>query len=566
MYTRIKTSPNSPKKAVQIVESCRIGKQVRQRIVRHVGTALDDTELQQLKDLAEYIIARLENERQPVLFAPETLAQMAIQARARNQTQKDEPLSVDLKQLREEQRVITGIHEVYGAIYQELGFQQAFSNPARQVAASKNLYHLVMARIANPSSKRASVDQLAAGFGIELSLSAVYRMMDKIDADVIANITQRSYQAAASLLRQDINVIFYDCTTLYFESFSEDDLKQNGYSKDLKFNQPQVLVALLITTEGLPIGYEVFPGSTFEGDTLRTALAQLEQQYRIGRIIFVADSALLSKANLALLERSGYKYIVSARLKNLAKVWQDQVLDQTLYRPLTQEEDQATVCELAYENGRRLIVTWSRKRAEKDRCDRQKAVEKLERKLRQSQNPAALISNYGYRRFLKLSQDVTVNVDEGKIAVAAAWDGLHGVITNLPVGSHAGEAAALSAEEIIRHYHGLWQIEHCFRISKHDLRIRPIFHWTSRRVRAHLAICFMALVCVRHLTYRVAHQYQALSAAQIRNHLSGIQMSILRHQQNGDRYALPSSFTSEAKKIYQAVGKKLNAVPFKIAP
>jgi hypothetical protein len=245
MYIRIKTTPNSPRKSVQIVESVRDGNKVRQKIIRYVGIAMDDDELKRLIDLAEHIKAKFESEGpQLSLLSHEEAAKYAIEARKK---EDDKPLHVNLKELEEEQRVVIGIHEAYGKVYEELGFQRALTSPSRQAYNTDLLEHMVMARIANPQSKRASVKMLERDFGISIPLHKVYRMMDAVDDKAILRIQDIAYNAAMSLLNQKVNALFYDCTTLYFESFSEDELKQNGYSKDLKFNQPQVLLALVVT-------------------------------------------------------------------------------------------------------------------------------------------------------------------------------------------------------------------------------------------------------------------------------------------------------------------------------
>jgi hypothetical protein len=181
MFIRIKTSKNSPKKSVQIVESYRNEKnQPRQRIVRHMGTALTDKELERLKDFAEYEKAELEAQKTPSLFKPEQLAEMAIEAR---KNINNKPLNVNLKNLVEEARITTGIHEVFGSVYEQLGFHKLFG--ARKEACGRNLCHITMARIANPDSKRGSVRDLSKDFGIDISLDSVYRMMDGIDDSII---------------------------------------------------------------------------------------------------------------------------------------------------------------------------------------------------------------------------------------------------------------------------------------------------------------------------------------------------------------------------------------------
>jgi len=554
MFIRIKISPNSPNRAIQIVESHRDGNKVKQRIVRHVGTALNDDEVKRMVELAEHIKASMEEGSQPGLFSPEEMAEIAIQARNR---QTDEPLPVDLKKLREQQRMIVGIHEVYGRVYEELGFNKVLPNPKRKTAAIKNLFHIVMGRIANPVSKMATVNDLSENFGVELSLPSVYRMMEQIDDKVVSNIQQQAYRTACGIFKQSINVLFYDCTTLYFESFIEDELKEDGYSKDMKFNQPQVLLALLVTEHGMPIGYEVFPGSQYEGYTLEKAVKKIEEDYHINEVVFVADSAMLSEDNLQLLESMGKKYIVGARLKNMSKKNQDKILDKNDYRKLSNPDDkyEYSIKEIAFDN-RRLIVSYNEKNAKKDAFDREKSIGRLLAKLKNNKNnPSDLISNFGYKKFLKITGDATVEINQEKIEREKLWDGLHGVMTNHP---------DLTPEQIIQQYHGLWQVEQCFRISKYDLKIRPVFHWTPQKIKAHIAICFMALTCVRYLHYRTKTQYVPLSEQNIRQQLLSVQISVLKHQQSKILYGVPSPIKQDIKKIYQIMGLKLSDIPFKI--
>ena len=153
------------------------------------------------------------------------------------------------------------------------------------------------------------------------------------------------------------------------------------------------------------------------------------------------------------------------------------------------------------DQNKKLLVSHSAKRARKDAYDREKAIVKLRKKLKKSKNPKELISNSGNCKFLRIEGDSEIHLDEDKCAQAAVWDGLHGVITN---------DFNLSPEDAINQYRGLWQVEESFRITKHDLKVRPIFHWTPNRIRAHLVISFMAFTCVRHLEHRVKLQYQKL--------------------------------------------------------
>ena len=390
--------------------------------------------------------------------------------------------------------------------------------------------------------------------GGSLDLKKVYRMMDQIDDKAQDYIRAKAYENAVGLLGQSIKVAFYDCTTLYFESVQNDELKATGYSKDGKFNQVQVLLALLSTTAGIPIGYEVFSGNTFEGHTLQEALDQLETKFDIKQVIFVADSAMLSNENITTLEKRKFPYIVAARLKSLKGSWVDKIQNLDNYQPSTSSD--ISIASFDYEEGRKLIMTHSVQRAKKDQHDRQKAIDQITKRLSKNKSVKGIINNFGYKKYLNIDSDAKITVNEHKIQEAEKWDGLHGVITNVD---------NLSPQEIVQHYHGLWQIEECFRISKHDMRVRPIFHWTPRRIKAHIAICFISLVCIRTLEHRVALQYKKLSPEKICNELLHAQVSILRHQKTNASYGLPSKITQDLKKIYQVLAKKRRDTPFFIS-
>ena len=406
-----------------------------------------------------------------------------------------------------------------------------------------------MARIANPASKRKSLMDLERDFGIKLDLNAVYRTLDYVDAQSQELIKKKAWDAATGLFAEKIDVVFYDCTTLYFESFNEDELREKGLSKEHKFSESQVLLAMMVTRQGLPLGYRLYNGATWEGHTLKDAIAHLECMAEVDRVVFVADSGLLSKDNLELLEKSKKQYIVAARLKSQPESIKKQILDKASY----QQGDKMLFKEIALPGERRLLVNYTEKRAKKDAYDRQKALVKMQKKMNKSKNPESFITNNSYRKYLKIENPQSVTVDQEKIRYAEQWDGLHGVITNVP---------NMPAKEAFEQYRGLWQIEETFRLTKHDLRVRPIYHWTPRRIHAHLAISFMALVCIRHLSYRVKLQYQPLSPEIIRNELVHVQQSILIHKTKGTRYGIPSKPTLHAQKIYQVMGEKLSATPF----
>lgn len=558
MFVRVKTTPNSPRKAVQLVEGVRVDGKVRQRIVRHVGVAADEAELARLKELGEYLKARIAHERQPGLFPPEQVAEQVIEAGRREAEAPDtEPLPVDLKALREERRIVTGVHEACGAVYRELGFDRLLSR--RHRASAPALFHTVMARVANPDSKRATARRLGRDFGVSLALEKIYRMMDRLDAKAIDRLKARVASNTAALLGGPLDVLFFDCTTLHFESVAEDEagggkdaLRAFGYSKDGKPHRVQVVLALAVTREGLPVGYEVFPGSTYEGSTFLPAVRALRRRHAGAEAVCVADAGMFSHGNLSELEAAGHRYIVGARLRGLPKALKDRILDVGRYRRVEGGEAGGKVGVFRH-RGRRIVVAYSPKRARKDAADRQRAVRRLLGRLDRNRRPKSLVSG-GAARFVRMRGKGRWELDPDKIAAAARWDGLRGVVTN---------ARGMPAAELFERYRGLWQVERSFRITKHDLKVRPIYHWTPGRVRAHLAIAYMAFACVRHLAYRMKLQKKRnLSPEAVRDALLHRQCSVLRDTATGRRYAIPSPATPEAQLIYEALGLKLSDVPY----
>ena len=552
MYIRTRKRENG-KVTILIVENVRTGAKVHQKTLRNVATVFPD-EVARFLELAEHIKIEMEVERLPKLFPAPTLSEMVISSRNLSLTD-DSPLPVNLRNLREESRIVTGIHDIYGSLYDEIGFSRVMKTCPVSRSVVKDV---LMARLAKPCSKRSTCELLERDFGINIGLEKIYRMLDTLTEKRINRLQDICWQHSKGLFTEEIKVMFYDCTTLYFESFTEDELRRFGYSKDHKFNQGQVLLALMVTNEGLPVGYDVFPGNMYEGDTFKTAIDRIKVRYGVKRVVIVADSGLLSKQNIALLEKEKLEYILGARLKSLSEKWQDRILDNTQYEKKEKDGEVLRIATYSYTEKQRLIVTHNTKRAEKDRKDREKSIEKLRQKLEKSKNPKSLISNYGYRKFLTVDGEVQVLVDEEKLQREALWDGLHGVITNT-------RDKDMKPEEALSHYHGLWQVEDSFRVEKHDLRVRPVFHWTAKRIKAHIAICYMAFALIRFLQYKIKQKTgEAFSAERIGEELFRIQESVLINTVDNNRYVVPSKPSKDALKIYEVINKKRHVVPFRL--
>ncbi len=566
MFVRIKKSNNRKNTAIQLVEGIRdpITNKVKQTVVRHIGSASDEAEIAKLIELGEFIKAEIEASMQPNFLSSDTLATIATDSKKISQIEEQDYKIDDIRKLQQESRTILGIHEVYGKIYDNLGFNKILYNPARQLHAQNIIRNITLARIANPQSKRESVNFLASDYGIDLKLDSVYNSMDKIDDHSINKIQSYATCAAQTLFPEKIDVLFYDATTLYFESFTEDELRSKGFSKEHKFNETQILLSIFVTKKGIPIGWEIFPGSTYEGHTLLQSLEGLKKRFSIDNIIFVADSGMLNEENLGLLEEAGYKYIVGARIKNMGKCVTKELLDKEGYVNFAHNEDQyrGKIISIPQESApedkktvRNLVVTYSEKRARKDENDRTKALRKLTKMLNKSHSIKPMVGANGWKKYLQIEGDSTVGIDFTKIEAAIVWDGLHGVITNIEDPNIC---------EVMDHYRGLWQVEETFRVSKHDIKIRPIYHWNPERIKAHVAICFMALVCIRHLEYRVSLR-EKLSPERIRKALTSVDVTKVRHVIDKRVFGIPSKASVDAKIIYKAMDLSLNSTPYLIS-
>jgi transposase len=363
---------------------------------------------------------------------------------------------------------------IFGTLFDSIGFN---------IIKDELFRHIVIARLAYPTSKLKTVDYLYRYRGILMDVVDVYRFLDRLNKTYKARIEHIVYEYTKKTLKGNITVVFYDMTTLYFEAEDEDDLRKIGFSKDGKFQKPQIMLGLLVGEEGLLIGYDIFKGNTFEGHTLLPTLKKIQGKYGFSEPIVVADAALLSKDNLKNLEAAKYKFIIGARIKNES----DKIKSKILIKAQVMKDGDSYI--IKKKDKTRLIVTYSDKRAKKDAHNRERGLRKLRLKVKTGKLTKEHINNRGYNKFLSLQGEVKVEIDEDKINEDKQWDGLKGYITN----------TNLRAKNIVKNYGHLWQIEKAFRISKTDLRVRPIFHQRQRRIKAHICIAFVAYIIYKEL-------------------------------------------------------------------
>ncbi len=343
------------------------------------------------------------------------------------------------------------------------------------------LRHLVVARLCQPMSKMATVDYLKSHFDEDVDLNKIYRYLDKLYNSQQKAVQKISVEHTFSVLGGRVEMLFYDVTSLYFESFKEDNLRSPGFSKDGKTAETQIILGLLVCENGYPLSYSIFNGAQYESYTMIPIIDDFKQHFGLDEFIVVADSGFMIKRNIELLRSGGYSFIVGGRIKKCGR-------DETKWILSLPHQD-GQFHERQLPNGDRLIVTYSSKRAAKDALNRRKGVERLKKEYASGKITKDKINKRGYNKFLQIENDVTISINEDKIREDEQWDGLKGYVTN----------TMIPAKEVVEKYRDLWVVERAFRVSKGTIETRPIFHFTERRIEAHVCLCFVAFKIYKEL-------------------------------------------------------------------
>lgn len=337
------------------------------------------------------------------------------------------------------------------------------------------LLDLSIIRLIEPASKLRSIELLDRYYGIKYT-QRIYRQIPKL-IEYKELIEQQAYKIAIEKFKEQFYYVLYDVTTLYFESFKPDELKIEGFSKDNKPQQPQIVVGLLVTQSGFPLSYEVFPGNTFEGKTMMPIVEKFMTKHPDTKPIIVADAAMLDNERLQQLREQNISYIVGARLANTN-------LDLIKQINNTLENKNQAISRFNSIHGY-LVCDYSDKRHKKEFHELSKLIKKAE----------LLVENQSCKTRVafvkKLSKDKIV-LNTELIQKRMLLLGIKGYCTNL-------SEEQLSNHQVIERYHNLWRIEQSFRMSKFDLQTRPIYHFKSESIKSHVLICFVALIIEKYL-------------------------------------------------------------------
>jgi len=379
---------------------------------------------------------------------------------------------------------VAGTELLLGKLFDDIGFNKIKDDLFKR---------LVLARLCFPSSKLKTTELLERYHSFGIDVDVIYRYMDKLFNTQKQIVQDISYQHTLKIFDSQLSIVFYDVTTLYFEIDNEDELRKTGFSKDGKHQHPQIVLGLLVSLDGYPLAYDLFEGNKFEGHTMLPVIEAFKEKYKLTQLVIVADSGLMSNENIEQLNDKGYEYILGARIKNESADITKKILNLKLKNG---------ACAIIKKGKRiRLIVSYSTSRAKKDKANRDKGIRKLEKQIQSGRLTKTQINNKGYNKFLKLEGEIEISIDQDKLKAASKWDGLKGYNTN----------TKLSGQKIIENYKHLWRIEKAFRISKTDLKIRPIFHRLERRIQAHICIAFVAYKVYKELERQLKEKKSELS-------------------------------------------------------
>ena len=468
--------------SVQIVDRTNRG----YKVVETLGCSDDEIEIDKLHQKA---ILRI-NDLSQNLFS-----------KSLDETSEKLLLKKLLSKLTTQDFIPIGDELIFGKIFNNIGCNNLFNNvKSIRKQEDKNFLFksLVISRLLYPGSKLELINYLSYFKNIDITSDKIYRFLDTLYQDEIkSRIETCVFEHTKKIMNGEIILTFYDVTTLYFESESEDDLRRVGFSKEGKIARPQIQLGLFTTLEGYPLSFEVYEGNKYEGHTLIDVLKKFEDRFQLDKKpIVVDDRGMLNNDNIAYLENNNYKYILAYKIKNISNDLKEKIKNLTFIDDnVTHNIEFKKVIPFADENDKkqtinvnqRLVLSYSTQRAKKDKYNRTKAIQRLEDKIKSSKTITKkdLKLSY-YAKYIDLDDNnskITFNINNQKIIEDEKLDGIKGFVTN---------DFTLTANEIIEHYNNQYEVERAFRISKTDLKIRPIYHRLETRIKAHILISFVS--------------------------------------------------------------------------
>jgi transposase len=553
MFFRTKTS--GPRTYLQIVENRWEDGRTRQRVVATLGR-LD--QLQQTGQL------------DALLVSGARLAQSVLLLSAHAQGQLP---TITTRRI--------GPALIFQRLWQQTGCQrvieQLLDGRRFEFNVERAIFLTVLHRLFDPGSDRAA-DKWRTDYQIEgcepLQLHHLYRAMawlgEELPQDQQKGKTPFAPRCTKDRIEEelfahrrdlftDLQLVFFDTTSIYFEGEGGQDIGQRGFSKDHRPDLYQMVVGAVLDGQGRPICCELWPGNTTDVTTLIPVVDRLRSRFGVRRICIVADRGMISQETIEALEQPerGWQYILGARMRSQNEV-KDEVLSRAgryrVVHPQRVESDDPSPLKVkeVWVDERRYVVCLNEDEARKDAADREAIVAALREQLHSGDK--SLVGNKGYRRYLSGSSSPHFQIDEAKIAEDARYDGKWVLRTNTD----------LDSAEVALQYKRLWMVEHWFRSCKSLLQTRPIYHRCDETIRGHVFCSFLALVLRQELQARLEERGHEFEWAEVICDLERLQR--VEVEQDGKQFLLRSEVQGTCGKVFQTVGVTLPPTVQQVAP
>jgi hypothetical protein len=539
MFFRVK--PSGPRRYLQLVENFWDQGRSKQRVLATLGR------LDQLQESGQF---------DALLASGARFAQQALVLTAHQRGEL--PVITTLR---------LGPALIFERLWQLLGcpavLSELLADRRFEFSVERAVFLTVLHRLFACGSDRAAdgwKDDYVIDGGDELQLHHLYRAMAWLGEELPAEqqggssklvprttkdaIEERLFARRRDLFT-DLDIVFFDTTSLYFEGDGGDALGQYGHSKDHRPDEYQMVVGAVLDGEGRPICCELWPGNTADVTTLIPIVDRLGRRFQIHRVCIVADRGMISKETMDTLEEQGRSYILGARMRRQKEVREEVLADRGRFRvvhgPRRQSSDPAPlrVKEVCLED-RRYVVCVNVEEVEHDRAKREATVASLRDQLRAGDK--SLVGNKGYRKYLKVEGEGHFVVDEAKLEEEARYDGTWVLRTNTD----------LPTASVALQFKKLWMVEQWFRSCKSLLETRPIYHRRDETIRGHVFCSFLALVLRHELQSRLEAKGHTVEWAQVLQDLERVQYVDV--EQQGKRFRLRSELSGSAGRVFRAVG------------
>lgn len=413
------------------------------------------------------------------------------------------------------------------ALWEQLGIPQALSQCMKDRSFTSPVEWATFAMVANralaPDSKRGVEEwvkeDVALGNPEPIELQHLYRAMDVL-LEYRETIHKEVYFAVADLLNLEVDLIFFDTTSTYFEMDEEDEegLRRYGHSKDHRPDLPQVVIGLAVTKEGIPVKCWTMPGNTSDMKTVEKVKSDL-LGWKLGRCVWVMDRGMSSEENRMILQKAGGHYIIGEKLRDNQEIHREVLAKRGRFTSVRENLEIKEVTIGDGEKRRRFILVHNPEEAKKDRATREKTLKKIEEALKSIKDQAgpghkksvcAFLSHRTMGRYLRQLKTGRIKIDKGKIKEEAHLDGKYIISTS---------DDTLSAEDVALGYKQLMEVERAFRTLKTTLDLRPVYHRKDERIEAHVFLCFLALLLVRVAERKTNMPWDHIKAQMERLHL-----------------------------------------------